>query len=189
MKRTDLTAIEGLTSEQIDSILQLHQADVTSWNARLSSRDTTIADLQQEAKKYEGVDVEKLQKDLQDATNALSKKDRDYAVKDYLNGFKFSSSLAKKAATAEFEAQNFELKDGVFVGADEYMKKLQEEDPKSFLTDEPGSGSDAGKETDPKSGESKNIKTGLEHGGVGAGGETLSGVEKFFYEMNPDLKK
>lgn len=34
MKREDLQKIEGLTKEQIDSIMNLHQTDVTTWQSK-----------------------------------------------------------------------------------------------------------------------------------------------------------
>ena len=36
MKRQDLEKIEGLTKEQIDSIMNLHQTDVTSWQTKIT---------------------------------------------------------------------------------------------------------------------------------------------------------
>ena len=38
MKREDLQKIEGLIKEQIDSIMDLHQNDVTAWNQKFETQ-------------------------------------------------------------------------------------------------------------------------------------------------------
>ena len=73
MKREDLQKIEGITKEQIDSIMNLHQIDVTDWNKKIQdkdieikTKDTKITELSDTVKKFDGVDVAKLQQDVKD---------------------------------------------------------------------------------------------------------------------------
>ena len=43
MKREDLQKVEGLTKEQIDAIMDLHQTDVTAWNQKFENQKTELA--------------------------------------------------------------------------------------------------------------------------------------------------
>lgn len=187
MKREDLQAIEGLTDDQINNIMNLHQKDVTDWNKRLNDqkeeitkRDTTISDLSEKVKKFDGVDVEKLQNDIRDMEEKhkkeLAAKDRDYAKKLYFDKLPFASNLARQAAMAEFDTKDFKFENGKFLGADDYIAELKKSDPSAFKTDEPNGPTGI------------QISTGMEHGGSTGKDDDLDGVTKKFMELNPDIK-
>jgi len=74
-------------------------------------------------------DTKKLQEDIR-------RQQHDFEAERYLDRFLFSSSLARKAAVNEFKKQKFKLEDGKFQGADDFMRKLQEEDPTAFIKEE-----------------------------------------------------
>lgn len=98
MKREDLQKIEGLTKEQIDSILNLHQGDVTVWNTKLTNKETElktekgkVTTLTADLEKYKDVDLEVLQNAK---TNYETEKQRlidDHAKE--INDIKFNSAL------------------------------------------------------------------------------------------------
>lgn len=58
---------------------------------------------------------------------------RTFAAEKYLDTQKIKSPLSKKTILQEFMGQPFEFKDGQFVGADDYMKKLREQYPDEFI--------------------------------------------------------
>lgn len=57
------------------------------------------------------------------------------AINDYFKDTKFTSELARKATIAEFKEQKFELKNGKFTGADEFMEKFKKENEAAFVKD------------------------------------------------------
>ena len=100
-----------------------------------------LADANKQIKSYKDMDIEGIRKSAADweekyktDTTVLNGKiaglQKETAAKDYLSGKNIKGKLAKRAALAGM--MELEYKDGQFVGADEYMKKLKEEDPDSF---------------------------------------------------------
>ena len=61
MKRQDLEKIEGLTKEQIDSIMNLHQTDVTSWQTKITGLQNDKTNLETQLNQYKDVNVDDLQ--------------------------------------------------------------------------------------------------------------------------------
>lgn len=57
MKREDLQKIEGLSKEQIDSIMGLHQTDVTNWQTRITGLQNDKTKIENDLKKYDGVNL------------------------------------------------------------------------------------------------------------------------------------
>lgn len=180
MKREDLRKIEGLSDEMINQIMSLHQTDVASWNERIASQNTAIADrdtiintLNAKVSKYDGIDIDKLQKDFSDLQNKynadMTAKDRKYAKEKLFDGYKWTSSLARQGAMLEFDSKNLEFKDGKFEKADDFFNALKTSNPDAF-------------------GDSGVGSTGFDHGD-GNDLDGLSGVEKAFYSLNPQLKK
>ena len=85
MKREDLRKIEGLSKEQIDAIMNLHQGDVNEWNSRskaqsddIKAKDDKINKLIAKVKEFDGVDVKQLQQSI---TDWESKYQKDLSAK------------------------------------------------------------------------------------------------------------
>lgn len=97
-----------------------------------SYKDMDIDGIKQSAANWETKYNEDTKK-LQDQLNAQQ---RSFAAERYLDGQKIKSPLSRKTILQEFLAQNMELKDGKFVGADEYMKKVREQYPDEFEKEE-----------------------------------------------------
>lgn len=178
MKRKDLKAIEGLTAEQIDAVLDLHQKDEDAHKKVLEEKDDTIKtmntqveDLRGKMKSFEGVDVEKMQEELDSWQNKfdteIAKKDKQFAKEKLFANYKFSSNMAKKATMEDFEEKDLKFENGKFLGADDYFKSLKETDPDVFASE-------------------KNKSTGMEQGGHA--GSEVDGVTKAMQELNPNLK-
>lgn len=190
MKREELRAIEGLTEEQINQIMNVHQNDVTNWNNRLQAQETQIANLNTKVKEFDGVDVAKLQKDLTDMQNKynsdMAAKDKDFAKLMYFNGIQFTSKLAKSAAMAEFDKKNLEFKEGQFVGADEFIEELKKDNPTAFATEKSGEGAQA--QTQQQTQQATNpFSSGMAQGSA-TGSDELDPVTARFKELNPDIQ-
>ena len=135
MKREDVSKIiPGITSDQLDSIMNLHGADITAKVneiTTLKAEKTTLTEqLSTANSKLEGYDPEWKAKAEQVA--ALEK---GYALERKASGLKFSSESARKAFIAEAKAQNFAMKDGEILGFDDYVKTFKAADPSAILPD------------------------------------------------------
>lgn len=143
----------------------------------IKAKDTKITELTDTVKKFDGVDVVKLQNAVKEweakYNKDLAAKDREYAKQLYFNGIKFASNLAKNAAMAEFDKKNLTFENGKFLGADDFIKGLRESDPSAFVNEEPGK-----------------LSTGMQSGGgtITGGGSEDDAVTKRFKELNPDIK-
>lgn len=178
MKREDLKKIEGITDEQIDSILELHKADVHEWNGKVDDqkvivkkRDETIQELTDKVKEFDGVDLKQLQTDLKDwekkYNEGLAAKDKEFAKQLLFNNYEFSSNMAKRAAMLEFDEKELKFENGKFLGAEDFFKNLQESDPGTFAQKNTGD-------------------TGMAHGG-NPGNDDDDELTKRFKELNPGI--
>lgn len=154
MKREFLEGL-GLEKEAIDKIMAENGSDIEKQkqetvkvSEELSGIKAQLEDANKAIKGFEDLDVEGIKKAAQDweskyktDTETLKKqidqKDYEHAAEAYLNGFKFTSDLAKKAVLLEFREKEFKLEDGKFLGADDYMTQLKESNPAAFDGDKP----------------------------------------------------
>nr|DAO77685.1 MAG TPA: minor structural protein [Caudoviricetes sp.] len=154
MKRDFLKDLE-LTEEQIDKIMaengkdiEKHKRDAENAKEKLNGIQEQLNKANEEIESYKGMDIEgikqsaeewktKYNTETQALNERLNKQEYEYAVKDYLSNFKFSSDLVKKAIISEFNSKEFKLENGSFLGADDYMKSLQESDPGAFISSDP----------------------------------------------------
>lgn len=189
MKRTDLEKIDGLSKEQIDSILGLHQEDVKGWNSKLADQKTEIDNkikeietLTQKVRKYDGVDVEKLKNDITEwekkYNEDMAKKDKDYAMKSYFKEIPFASELARKQAMKEFDEKNLPFENGAFLGADDFINNLKKSDPRAFV-DDSSQGNNQGNQ--------QSLTTGIELK-KGGNNDNDDPITRRFKELNPNIK-
>lgn len=105
-----------------------------------------LEDANKQIQSYKDMDVDGIKKSVADweqkyteDTAALKKQmeDQEYAhQKDmFFSGVKFSSNAAKVGMMAEFDKQEFQLKDGTFVGADKWLEDQKESDAASFVVE------------------------------------------------------
>ena len=97
-----------------------------------------LDDANKQIKAFEGQDVEGIKQQVKDwetkykaDTDALNDKltaqAREYAENLFFSGYKFTSKAAKNGVAEEFRKKGFELKDGSFVGAKEFMDGLMKD--------------------------------------------------------------
>lgn len=170
MKRDFLKNL-GLTDDVIDKIMAENGADINAARGELATVQQQLQAAQTESAGLKtqlaerDKDIEALRKDkgssdeltakltelqtkYETDTKALQDKlaaqAYDHAADKYLDGFKFSSTSARKAVLAEFRSKAFKMTDdGKFEGAAEYMEGLKKSDPSAFAKEE-GDGGDEG---------------------------------------------
>lgn len=146
MKREDLQKIEGLTKDQIDSIMNLHQNDVTAWNQKfenqkidLATKDTKIKELAETVKSYDGVDVKKLQDDVK---GWETKYNTDMAAEKKNAAIRLAIVASRprneKALMALIDTETIKLNDdGTVVGLKEQLENIKKENDYLFEPTEP----------------------------------------------------
>ena len=145
----DITAAKG----SLDAVTQERdklKAENEGLNAQIKTRDADIKGLKDQRGKDGDLSAKlgELQSKYDADTKALQDKlaaqAYDHAADKYLDGFKFSSTSARKAVLAEFRSKAFKMTDdGKFEGAAEYMEGLKKSDPSAFAKEE-GDGGDEG---------------------------------------------
>lgn len=146
MKREDLQKIEGLTKDQIDSIMNLHQNDVTAWNQRfenqkdeLATKETKIKDLTDKIDAYDGVDVTKLKNDVKDWE---TKYNTDMAAEKKNAAIRLAIVASRprneKALMALIDTETIKLnEDGTVTGLKEQLENIKKENDYLFEPTEP----------------------------------------------------
>lgn len=143
MKREDLKTM-GLPDEQINTIMDLHGADIEKQKTTISTltaeRDGLKERLEEANGKLEGYDPEwktKADQAQEEADRKIANIQRGYVLKEYSAGLKFTSESAKKAFLNDLEAANLPLQDEKILGFEDFVNKYRESDPNAFAPDKP----------------------------------------------------
>lgn len=96
MKREDLQKIEGLSKEQIDSIMGLHQNDVTIWQGKITKLQEDKVTLEDDLKKFKDVDVDSLQTRIATLEQEKSTLENDKATLETKHGEVISKLTLEK---------------------------------------------------------------------------------------------
>lgn len=97
-----------------------------------SYKDMDIDGIKQSVKDWET----KYTDDTTKLQEQLARQERTFAAERYLDGQKIKSPLSRKTILREFLEQGMEFKEGKFSGADDYMKKIREQYPDEFESEE-----------------------------------------------------
>ncbi len=190
--------IEGLTDEHLQKIMDEHGETITTnkkaWEetkktlegkiaalearaditpADLEALNTTVSDLQEKLKAFEGVDVADLQRQLTEAQDKVTKLEAEHQAKvaeleadsllrEKMAKFTFSSDYARKGVYDDIKGKvKYEAgedgKPGQLTGFDEAMEEIREKHPTAFA-------SDTGKTDPPPKAEGKKHNTGGKDG-------------------------
>lgn len=150
-----------IEKEVIDKIMaengkdiEAEKAKITAETGKLKTAEETIRQLQETVKKFDGVDVEKLKKDLADAeakyNTDISKLKLETALDMALVGNKARNAKAVKAL---LNMDEIKLDGDKLLGLDSQLEKLKTENDYLF----------EGIEKAPDS-DTTNVSTGMEHG-------------------------
>lgn len=148
----------GLTDEQAAAVLKLVGADEEAIQGKIAN---AVKQKEQEL-------TENFEKEKGALSGKLAEREAEFAAKEALGGYKFTSSLARERAFELLKGAGLTVKDGRLDGADEFFSKLKEDYPEAFDDGKP--------------------YVEVSVGGSSAAGAKENGVEAAFYSMNPDLK-
>lgn len=167
MKREFLRkTVEGITDEQIDAILDEYGERVKESTQKaatleeqlkamtterdglkeqISQRDADLADLRAKVEGQPDLEAKlaeseaRYKKETEDLNNQLKQQELDFRREAFFSGYKFSSKAAEAGIKAKFDEKAFVLENGKFLGGEEFMKGLMEdEDYKAaFVIEEP----------------------------------------------------
>ena len=76
--------------------------------------------------------------DTQALQQRLEQQETEFSAREFLNGYKFTSDLAKQAALRLFLDKGFRRENGKFIGAEEFMAGLQKSNAGAFAQADPG---------------------------------------------------
>lgn len=116
-------------------------------NKAIQERDALneqLKSVKEDLQKFDGVDIESLRKQIDDANAKAQSAEREYrekmaerdeldAITRELSKYKFSSLAAQDAISQKIKAAKLPIADGGIIGLSELMHKLQEEDPGAFI--------------------------------------------------------
>ena len=131
----------------------------------IKKRDDDLATLKKQLEDA-GTDkatIETLTKNLSDLQNTYDndktawKKQLDdtryeYAVKEKVEGLKFSSNSAKKAFMSELKEKPLQMRDGVLTGFDDFVNAYRESDADAFIEEDNVSGNEGANKPKPSFG-------------------------------------
>ena len=153
MKKEDLIA-QGLTEEQANFVMAENGKDVNAVRAKLTTAETErdtykqqADDAAKEIKGYKELDIDgikaaatnwetKYNTDTQALQAKLEEQQKDFAMKEYIGTYNFTSELVKEAVLAQLKAKDFKLDNGKFLGADEFMTELKTANPTAFAEED-----------------------------------------------------
>ncbi|WP_252247439.1 phage scaffolding protein [Clostridium sp. ZBS4] len=153
MKREFLKEL-GLEDEVIEKVMAENGNDIQKEKAKTvkaeTERDTykeTLDTTKETLKSYEEMDIEGIKKsakdwetkyntDTQELQAKLSKQSYEVTAKEYLGQYKFANKRIAESIKSDFLSKEFKLEEGKFLGADDYIKGLQESEPESFVLEE-----------------------------------------------------
>lgn len=124
-------------------------AKVTKLEGERDTYKTQYNDVKTSLGKFDGVDVDALKKQIEDANKKaeeaektaaakLAQRDYDDAVKASTAGTKFSSSAAQRDFTAQLSAKNLPLNDGKLLGFTDFLEQYKKDNPDAIVEGEEG---------------------------------------------------
>lgn len=153
MKTEELTAL-GLTEEQVKQVFALNGKDLEKQKKIATDLETDRDNYKSQfeaadaaLKKFEGIDPDKIQGEIQSYKDQLEAQKTDYEKKltqrdqkDWidkrLTEYGVTSPFARKQLISDCMAEETGLtwKDGKYLGFDDYMKSAKEQDNTLYLT-------------------------------------------------------
>ncbi len=154
MKKEDLVS-QGLTEEQISYVMAENGKDIEKVKAKLTTAETEkesykeqLATANTEIQSYKDMDVEGVKakvteweaKYLQDTKALQDKLDAQAytsVLEKFVEGYQFTSELAKKAVVGELKEKGFKLDGSTLLGAKDFMEELKTNNATAFVSDKP----------------------------------------------------
>lgn len=135
---------EHLKQQMLDNYKAINDYNKTTaardeWKKRAETAEETL-------KSFDGIDPEKIQNEIgtwkkkaedaeKDYNAKLEERDFNDALKEALDGMKFSSSAARKAIEADIKSRGLKISDGKILGLNDLIAQMKESDADAFVDD------------------------------------------------------
>ena len=134
---TKKVAENYLTKAEHEKKIGKLETDRDTWKEKAETAETTL-------KGFEGVDLDKVQKELADwkqkaadaeknAQAQIYERDFSDALKAELESVKFSSEAAKRDVMSQIKAAELKLKDGKILGLSDLIEQIKKDDASAFV--------------------------------------------------------
>lgn len=125
------------TVAEVEKKIGKLETERDSYKQRAETAEETL-------KSFDGIDPAKMNEELEswkqkaaqaqkDAEAKIAERDFDDALKAEMEGYKFTSTAAKNAVTAEVRSAGLKLKDGKILGLSDLMAQIKESDPDAIV--------------------------------------------------------
>lgn len=117
-----------------DTELKGVKQQLTDANATIQSyKDMDIDGIKQSVDDWET----KYNTDTQQLRDQLAAQEMEFAARTYLSKFKYANDLVKDQIYTKFMEKRFARENDRFLGADDFMKEMQNQYPTAFISEEP----------------------------------------------------
>lgn len=127
------------------------EKDIENQKTQIANLEDQLKSVNSQLEEFQNMDIDAIKKaakdwqdkyetDTKELQAQIEKNKIEYAARDYIGKFDFTSDLAKEAALSNFMKKGFKYEDGKFLGADDYMASMKEQNPAAFKSDEPDDG-------------------------------------------------
>ena len=150
-KVADLSKGNYVSKKKFDDEIKTRDTTISELNSTISVRDNDIEDLKQKLETG-GQDNETKVKDLltqistlqsqyesdkSELETKLSKQAYEFAVRDFANSQKFTSTAAKRDFEREMISADLKMKDNSIIGANDFVTSYKEKNADAFVTADP----------------------------------------------------
>lgn len=150
-KVADLSKGNYVSKKKFDDEIKTRDTTISELNSTISVRDNDIEDLKQKLETG-GQDNETKVKELltqistlqsqyesdkSELETKLSKQAYEFAVRDFANGQKFTSTAAKRDFEREMISADLKMKDNSIIGANDFVTSYKEKNADAFVTADP----------------------------------------------------
>lgn len=150
-KVADLSKGNYVSKKKFDDEIKTRDTTIGELNSTISARDNDIDDLKQKLETG-GQDNETKVKDLltqistlqsqyesdkSELETKLSKQAYEFAVRDFANSQKFTSTAAKRDFEREMISADLKMKDNSIIGANDFVTSYKEKNADAFVTADP----------------------------------------------------
>lgn len=153
VKFEDISEGKYVSKHKYDDDMKAKEDQISTLNATITSRDTDLESLKSKLAEA-GTDATKLTQLQEQFGQLQSQYDTDtkkyqqqledqaynFAVREYANGQKFSSSAAKRDFTSQLIAAKLKMDKGNILGADDFKNAYAQENADAFVVEDPNAG-------------------------------------------------
>ncbi|MEF9991337.1 MAG: phage scaffolding protein [Peptostreptococcaceae bacterium] len=127
----------------VDSSTYVKKELFDNKETELTTTKGLLKDANKEIKSYKDMDIDAIKKSADDykvkfekAEVMLEKQNREFAAKEFLNQYNFANDRSKKSVLGDFLEKDFKLENDKFLGAEDWIKALVENEPEVFKSEE-----------------------------------------------------